>query len=165
MSYIAQNEIEQFLFDDCQITDFKSDEKDIRFTLEALIVLEGNSQNSNYTKSYADTTILTLKDAKIESITLAGYKLYDANDNLLEEIPDKSVAKVEWNKCLTALKDMYLYRVYLVEKTEDGFVYDFETEQFSVEPVPDLREDSYIIRISFSESVFSWDKYLNRVQG
>jgi len=47
--------------------------------LEALIVKERNTQNSNYIQGYADTTKLLLKAGEIVSPTLAGYKVYDAN--------------------------------------------------------------------------------------
>lgn len=171
MAFVSKNEIEQFSFDDCQIDRIENTEKDIILYLDALIVKERNSQNSNFTLSYADTVKATLKNAKIYSVILAGYRVYDANDNLLEEIPDEAIPEPKWKNILKGLGSAYLYRMSELSKEEaaglednPSFVYDIEVETFSDAEVPDLRDDAYTIRIGFDESVFTWDRYLNRVQ-
>ena len=56
MAYKSMDEIEQFRFDDCQIDSFRTIGQDLILEVEALIVRANNSQNTNYTESYADTT-------------------------------------------------------------------------------------------------------------
>ena len=65
MGFKSVNEIEKFTFDDCVISSFKVNEAGIILVLEALIVDSNNSQNTNYTESYADTTTVRLLDGKI----------------------------------------------------------------------------------------------------
>lgn len=163
MSFVSKNEIEQFSFDDCQIAEFNIASDYIELKLDGLIVNERNTQNANFTKSYADTTKLRLNDGKILSVVIAGFSVYDADDNLIERIDDKEVAPMEWDSIPNKIKGAYLYRM-LGEKNDDRYVYDLEIEQYTETGVPDLRDDTYIIKIEFSESIFSWDKYLNRVQ-
>lgn len=164
MPFVSKNEIENFSFEDCQVTDFEKSDNDIVMLLEALIVKERNTQNANFTQSYADVTKLILKDAKICSVTLAGYKVYDANDNLLEEIEDRDIPEADWAGILKDLKNTYLYRCIQDTDYKEGYCYDFEFEHFSDAQNIDLKEDTFVITIKFSESVFSWDRYLNRVQ-
>ena len=67
MGFQSVNEIEQFNFDDCYVTEFEVSESQIDLLLEALIVRKNNSQNSNFTESYAGTTGLKLSGGKIIS--------------------------------------------------------------------------------------------------
>ena len=171
MSFVSKNEIEQFSFDDCQISKIENTKEDLVLYLDALIVRERNSQNTNFTLSYADTTKVTLKNFRIYSAFLAGYKMYDANDKLLSEIPDREIAVTEWDSSLKKCEGAYLYR--MMKATEEeasgledkrAFVYDIEVENYTDEGIPDFTGDTYVFRVGFDESVFSWDRYLNRVQ-
>ena len=163
MKFVSNNELGMFDFSDCKIGDVNYDGNVLVFTLESLIVLENNSQNSNYTKSYADTTIMTLKNCVIQSAYIAGYKVYDANDNLVEQIDDISVEKTEYNKMIEGFKDSYLCRAMKCE-SDQGYVYELEVEQEGEEQFQDLRSDMYVVKVEFSEAVCEWDRYLNRVQ-
>ena len=95
MGFKSVNEIEKFTFDDCVISSFKVNEAGIILVLEALIVDSNNSQNTNYTESYADTTTVRLLDGKIISAKKDGYRYYDANEVLMEEVPDTVLSDVE----------------------------------------------------------------------
>ena len=163
MKFVSKNELGLFDFSDCRISNVKCDGNMLEFTLESLIVLENNSQNSNYTKSYADTTIMTLKNCTIQSAYIAGYKVYDANDNLVEQIDDISVEKTEYKKMIEGFKDSYLCRVMKCE-SDQGYVYELEVEQEGEEQFQDLRSDMYVVKVEFLEAVCEWDRYLNRVQ-
>lgn len=163
MAFVSRNEIGQFDFSDCCIKEIGYDGNDLVFELEALIVLENNTQNSNYTKSYADVAKLTLKDCEVISMFVAGYKEYDANDCIVADIPDKPIAEDAYMDTIGSMKDSYLYRFIKVSE-DDGYSYDFEVEQSGPDELVDLRSDTYVVRVKFSECVVKWDKYLNRVQ-
>lgn len=164
MAFISKNELEQFEYDDCLAEKVEKSGDDIVIMLSSLIVKERNSQNANFTRSYADTARLTLKNAAVESIIIAGYRVYDANDNLLEEVPDRAVEIEAYADIFKKISGYYMYRV-LSDKADNGFVYDFEFENADTGEIPDMREDAFVVRIRFSEAVISWDRYLNRVQG
>ena len=162
--FCSINELDKFSYDDCVINSFKVLDNSITLELEALVVKANNSQNSNYTESYADVTVMRLVDAKIERIILAGYKVYDADDNLLEEIPDKEIEADGYDEIISKLSGAYLYRVLQMDKIGDKEIYDFEIEFESGEQMQDLRNDTYVLSIAMSKSEVSWDRYLNRVQ-
>ena len=65
------------------------------FLVEALIVAPHNSQNHNFTKSYADETTIRFENAKVIKGIREGYKRYDADDNLLETIEDQPLSIAE----------------------------------------------------------------------
>ena len=87
VAYKSVDELEHFRFDDCQIDTFAVTENGVELMVEALIVRADNSQNTNYTESYAGTTKIRITDGKLIRCVRDGYKYYDANDVLQYEVP------------------------------------------------------------------------------
>ena len=163
MGFKSVNEIEKFTFDDCVVSSFKANEAGIILVLEALIVDSNNSQNTNYTESYADTTTVRLLDGKIISAKKDGYKYYDANEVLLEEVPDTVLSDEETDNIIKTCEGAYLY---YMEKDADNLssenIYNIGLEFTDEED--NTAADSYEIKVSFKEAIFTWERYLNRVQ-
>lgn len=163
MGFQSVNEIETFDFQDCQIISFEIRENQIFLELEALIVKANNSQNTNYTESYAGTTKVKFENAKICSGVLEGYQYFDANDVLLEQIPDKPMSEENLASLPALCKNAYLYAAEKIKEADLLFHYCLRIESAENEE-PDLKSDSYQIELSFEKAVFCWERYLNRVQ-
>lgn len=159
----SENELDKFIFDDCVISDINFLDSDIVFELDALIVGERNSQNTNFTRSYADTAKMQLFNVDIKNMFVAGYKVFDADDNLLETIEDKPVSKEDYQSVLKKLNGAYLYRMLKNDSNDGKFEFDMEIESAYDGNVQDLRSDTFVISVSFDKCVISWDRYLNRV--
>ena len=160
MKFNSRNEIETFSFNDAEITGYSCDNTCVEFKLEALIVEPSNSQNTNFTKSYADSTVLRLDSGEILSGFKEGYSYYDANDTLIEKVDDKEMSIDEITNLLKDSKGAYLFDV---KKCEEGYVFGIEfvgEDQF--DPSED---DTYYVTFKGKDISVSWDKYLNRVQG
>lgn len=157
MKYNSINELDKFEYKDCYINEIRFDDKVITFIVEALIVKASNSNNTNYTDSYADVTEIRLDNASINKIIKLGYKRYDADDNLIDEIAD-----VETDLGMKELKAL-LANAYLtsVSREADNTIKVFV--ELSDED-PCAITDEYEIDILCSDVTISWDKYLNRVQ-
>lgn len=159
MGFQSVNELEQFSFQDAQIKDFQVSEGVIFFELEAVIVKARNSQNANFTDSYAGTLSMRLLGGKIQKAVKEGYKYYDANDVLVEEIPDEALSEEEIAALVKASKDYYLFDVVKVEddqNTTGHFLYLFGLDADE--------ETSYWFQIEFDKSILEWERYMNRVQ-
>lgn len=162
MAFQSINEIEKFSFEDCRINKLQVMENQIYMELEALIVKPDNSQNTNYTESYAATTTVKLPGGKLLSGIKDGYKYYDANDVLIKEVPDEELSPEQLEAFPKTCEGAYLYAL-TKEKQEDDLCYytmgvEFEDEE------DNTTADSYQLKICFEKAVFSWETYLNRVQ-
>lgn len=157
MKFKTVNEIGEFIYKDCFINEVHLSGEDVSLMVEALIVKSSNSMNSNYTNSYAGDTNILFSKGKIKSITLVGLKKYDANDNLIEEIPDKVVEKTDV-EIKGLFEGAYLASMEEIEKGIYSLYIELATE--------DATEvtDSYEMMIECEEVIIEWDKYLNRVQ-
>lgn len=162
MKYKSVNEIDKFRYDDCVLADIKVDDTCIVLVLEALIVKRDNSQNTNYTESYAGTTNVTIKGGKITAGIKDGYKYYDANDVLIREVLDTKLDDNELKALPKLCQGAYLYDI--SESTDDfgnkcyvlGIEFVDEEEQ--------AMGDSYRIFITGEDIVCEWERYMNRVQ-
>lgn len=159
MAFVAVNELEHFGFQDAQIQKAVYENGVLEIELEAVIVRSNNSQNSNYTDSYAGTLIMRLDGANIQKGVKEGYKYYDANDVLKEEIPDTPLSEQEIKSLLESSKGAYLFDVVKVNEEENTtghylYLFGMDTDE----------ETSYWLQIEFDQSKLSWERYMNRVQ-
>ena len=162
MGFRSENEIEQFCFDDCQIIKFEVKENMIRMELEALIVKRNNSQNTNFTESYAGTTEVRLLGGKIIKVVKDGYRYYDANEVLISEIPDKELSYEETEELLKSCNGAYLY--FMEKEKEESNIFYYTIGIEFVDKEENTMSDSYSMSVSLDKAVFNWEHYMNKVQ-
>lgn len=155
------NEIENFRYDDCRIIRRKNTESDIVIDVEALIVKSNNSQNSNFTESYADVTQLCFEKGTVIRGIKDGMKKYDANEKLVEEVPDVTLDEASLNNVWGNLGGMYLQGI---ERIADTNEYVLFLEKANEDQYDTLPSDTYQVKIQCDNVIISWDRYLNRVQ-
>lgn len=180
----STNELDKFSYNDCVIKAVTIRESTIALQVEALIVEPDNSQNTNYTRSYAGDSSITYTQGQIFKVVKEGYRYYDANDVLQEEVPDAVLSEEEITTLLTQLTDTYLYDIQMV-KPEDvkdspilaGGEPDASNSlernfcvlgiEFPPEDPNDLslRTDSYQIMVAYGSVTVQWERYMNRVEG
>lgn len=162
MGFQSVNEIEKFSFENCRICKFQVEEQQVSMELEALIVKPDNSQNTNYTESYAGDTKVKLEQCSILSGIKDGYKYYDANDVLLKEVPDEALSQEQLTQLFASCSGAYLFSMEQLKKEDDKYYYEMSIEFQDEED--NTVADSYRLQICFTKAVFCWEQYLNRVQ-
>lgn len=150
------NETDKFRYDDCIINKFVVDDKGILMEVEALIVKAENSQNSNYTESYAADTTITMNGAKITKVIKDGYKRYDANDNLIEKVEDVEVS-FESEKFMKLFEGQCLLAIDCIEDR----IYEIRMGLYDEDPT--VMTDSYCFVVECPKVDITWERYMNRV--
>lgn len=150
------NEVDKFRYDDCVITDVEFGDNSVKLTVEALIVKANNSQNSNFTDSYAGDTTIFFKKAKPVMGVKIGYKKYDANDKLIEEVPDEEIdiASSDFKKLF---RNMYLNDLVKAGNSCSICVSGMDDD-------PTVVCDSYELCLECEEVSMTWERYMNKVQ-
>lgn len=153
MRFQLENQLEQFIFQDSQLVSWKSGDN-IQLEIAAPVAKATNPRNESMEERYIETIQLHLLDARVESIVKEGYKYYDANDVLVEQVPDQPVAPLEYDS--------------IIKKCVDGQAYLFQLEPqqvengFSYRMFLDLEETTYMITVSFSKSIAEWERFQNK---
>lgn len=161
MSFVSINEIESFRYDDCYIIGRKDTGSDMVLEVKALIVKGDNSQNANFTDSYADVAQIILKKGSIVKGIKDGIKRYDADGKLIEEIEDVILDNDNLSQLCNNLEGMYLQEIERVNDTDDYVIF---TERASDEPYETFSSDTYQIKVHCDGITIRWDRYLNRVE-
>lgn len=163
MKFKSVNEIEKFSFEDCVINKFEVRNDMICLELEALIVKPDNSQNTNYTESYAGTTEVRLMGGNIISAVKEGFRYYNADDVLISEKPDEPLTETQIQEVTKASEGAYLFSMVKKGETDGRYVYTVGIEFVDEEELNTVA-DSYLLEVAFEKAVFAWDFYMNRVQ-
>lgn len=119
--------------------------------VEGAVVKDNNSQNESYTDKYADQMEIRFKNPVIEAVLLEGHKYYDANDNLVEEVPDQKLAEDEYEKIFGKFKENYIF--YGGKPEADKKCYQM---------IVDVDEDSYIVSFYYDKVIAGWNHFLNK---
>ena len=159
--YISKNEAEGFSYEDSIITGLQIEDDGIYLLVEALVVEPQNSQNTNFQRSYADTATITFAEGKVVNAVKEGFKRYDADDKLLEEIPDREMDRAQLDSLLAGLKGQYLYDLKAAGQENDTRNYVLGIEQ-ATDDLTGVDADSYQILIQCRDMTVSWERYMNR---
>lgn len=119
--------------------------------VEGAVVKDNNSQNEYYADKYADQMEIRFKNPVIEAVLLEGHKYYDANDNLVEEVPDQKLAEDEYEKIFGKFKENYIF--YGGKPEADKKCYQM---------IIDVDEDSYIVSFYYDKVIAGWNHFLNK---
>ncbi len=119
--------------------------------VEGAVVKDNNSQNEYYTDKYSDQMEIRFKNPVIEAVLLEGHKYYDANDNLVEEVPDQELAEDEYEKIFGKFKENYIF--YGGKPEADKKCYQM---------IVDVDEDSYIVSFYYDKVIAGWNHFLNK---
>ena len=149
------DEINNFSFEDCVLTGMERAEDGLILDVEALIVRENNSQNTNFTESYAGPTKIKFENCKITNLIKVGFKYYNADGLLIKTVPDEEISKLQWESLFKSFPGNYLADI----ETGDGY-YIIVIEMSEEDGT---QGNSYLIKAEASSTIVTWDKYLNRV--
>lgn len=164
MKYKSVDEIEKFSFNDCVIRSFRIEDGRVELELDALIVEPTNSQNKNFTRSFADITSVRFLGGKLEYAIRDGYRLRDPNGKITEEKPDTILSAEEAAPIPKTCEGTYLYAIENQAKTNGRKTVSLNVEFPQENQYDTLITDSYRFYISYDKAVFEWDRFLNKVQ-
>ena len=152
MKYKCVNQTDKFSFRDAQIQRCRYNTDVLMMEVDGVIARYDHPCNETLTDRYIDTVSIRLKKPVIRSFFLEGAKYYDANDVLLEEIPDRDIDPGDYEKIFEKLKQAYIFKV--LAKEED----DCQVLEIAV----DVGEDTYWFETKCEKAVFEWDNFLNK---
>lgn len=165
MKFECTNELQNFSFEDCTIRRFDVTDAAITFEVEALIVKPSNSQNTNYTESYAGTAQIRLVGGKLLSGRKEGFRYYDADDRLVSETPDEEMSQEQLKEFPKQCTDAFLFRLANREESSKELLLDLSIEFPAEEEYAAPSDaDSFALTVSCEKVIIGWDQYLNRVQ-
>ena len=160
MKYKSVDEIDTFSFRDATITRCNYSEKQgiLVFELDGAIVRENNSANELYTDRYVSDMQIRFVEPEIEALLLEGHSYYDANDVLLEKVPDEPVDSSDYDKVLAGFAGS---PIFFAGQPKDSIT-DDGRKCFQL--IVDVEEESYVFSFYYDKVVAEWEHFMNKVQ-
>lgn len=148
MGYYTTDEFEHFYFSGAQILEIKEYRDQLIFHLGYVTILPENSCNRDVREM--GTNELTLKFLHVTdiTITLEGYKVFDADGNLKEKYEDEVIEKKEFQAVYETLKGSEIYGV-----RKEGNAYTFYL---------DMEERTYLFTVTAESNSQEWQRFMNK---
>lgn len=156
MKYKCVNELDKFGFQDAGVISFDYRDGMLSLELEGMIAKYDNPHNQKYEDCYISAAQIRFKGAKILTFFLEGAKYYDANDVLLEEVPDTDILPEAYRETIGRFKQGVIFMVREKAAVQDG--------ARGCMMAVDVEEDTYWIEITYEKVVIEWDRFMNKVQ-
>ena len=145
--YRTINELNNFQFEEAYIDDMSFSGGCFTAQLENVKILPENSCNRDIRVMRTNDLKFTIKSAELTEIIIEGYKRFDADGKLIENVDDENV-DLEKNPGL--LSELSGATIYSIEKNDDNYVICVETE-----------EQIFDIKIKGEDNVQEWERFLN----
>ena len=150
MRFHTENEIENFDFRESYLQEIVQMSGNFRTIIDQVKIKPENSINRDIRLMRTNNLGLHLIDAVVTSIVEEGVKIYNADQVLQQEIPDRVLEESEYTQLYQSLEGCEIYNI---EKKEG--VYEFAI---------DGEERSYLICVQGSGDTQDWDRFMNLEQ-
>ena len=147
MKYTTTNELSGFDFKDAYIGEIRAMSETFTMGLDNVTILPENSKNRDIRKMRTNQLLLKIQGAKIMDFVEEGYKIYDANGNLKEQIKDRPIPSEEYTEEFKKLESCVINTL-----EKDGAVYEFSI---------DTEDHTYLLRVEGTEDIEEWERFMS----
>lgn len=147
MKYKTTNELEHFEFRDACIAELRAANGVFSMILDNVIILPENSCNRDIRRMRTNQLQLRIGEAVIETFMEEGYKVYDANGNVMRQEADRPVDAGDYADTFKNLEGCILYAI---EKKEGAYEISIDTE-----------DHTFFLRITGEHDTEEWERFMN----
>lgn len=147
MKYRTTNELEHFQFRDACIAEMRASAGGFTMVLDNVIILPENSCNRDIRRMRTNQLCFRIGEASIEQFIEEGYKVYDANGNVMRQEADRPVTEEEYADTFKNLEGCILYGI---EKKEKAYEISIDTE-----------DHTFFLQVMGETDTEEWERFMN----
>lgn len=148
MKYKTIDEWEHYNFSEAVIGDIQTASGFFHLILDNVTILSDNSCNRDIRDMRANDFMLKIIDSEITMLIQEGYKVLDANGNLMQKYED---TEIEAEDFADVIKELVEGTIYQAQKKESEYEFIIDTE-----------EHTYVLTITGTSDEEEWDRFLNK---
>ena len=149
MNFITTNEFDNFIFSEVHISDVRYSGDVFTIVLDDVKILPENSKNRDIRTMRTNGLVLKLNNAKILSLIEEGYKIYDADGNLMKTEDDIAIEEADYTEVMNNFLDGYAFVIEKSSNNEFVFVIDGANER------------TYNLVVYAESDSEEWDRFMN----
>lgn len=159
MKYNSVDEIDTMSFRDATIVRcvFSAKQGVLEFELDGAMVRENNSANELYSDRYVSDMQVRFINPDVEALLLEGHKYYDANDVLVESVPDKPVDESDYDEVMKSFEGRVIFFAG-TPKEKTG-----TSDRKCFQMIIDVEEESYVLSFYYDKVIAQWEHFMNKV--
>ena len=147
MSFFTENVVETFDFGEAHVSELRFGLGPFYMLLDNVKILEKNSCNRDVRTMRTNGLTFRITDPQIVAVIEDGYKLYNADGVLQQEVPDRNVEPEEYAD--------------LCSQLEDAVIYELKREDDIYHIAIDGEEHAYTLKIRGSGDSEEWQRFMN----
>ena len=147
MGFFTENEVETFDFGEAHVSELRFGLGPFYMLLDNVKILEKNSCNRDVRTMRTNGLMFRIIDPQIVTVTEEGYKIYNADGVLQQEVPDRVVDPGEYAP--------------LCEQLEDAVVYELKKAGDRYRIAIDGEEHAYTLEVKGSGDSEEWQRFMN----
>lgn len=151
MKYQTIDSLDGFSFKEAAIFDVEYTSSHLKLQLANVTILSSNEHNRDIMDMRTNDLFLTFEKPMILLIIKEGYNVYDANEQLIEKVPDKIIPETDYASMIQSLPESSIYSIDILSK--DHCVINIDTSD---------NRASYRIELTFQHSIVQWDRFLKK---
>lgn len=160
MKYKCTDHLDKFYFRDACMEKCEFNSGLMTWQVSGIVARYHNPANETLVDRYMDTADVRFKNPVIRRFVLEGAKLYNADDVLVEEIPDTVIPEAEYESLFRRFSGGILFAVLPKDPVGEGrqvceFAVDLENEE-------EETTETYWVEVEYDKVLFEWDRFLNK---
>ena len=157
MKFEIRDNLKAFAFAESSVEISKFTDECWELILHGVIAKYNNPLNSRYEDVFIGETTLQFDNPVIDRFLLEGCKRYDANDVLLEEVPDQELDPLTAPEIFKDMEDGVIFRIFEKDSDREGM--------HCLEMAVDANEaDTYWLDLYFTGSYVGWERFVGPVE-
>ena len=159
MRYNSVDEIDTMSFRDATIVRcvFSAKQGVLEFELDGAMVRENNSANELYSDRYVSDMQVIFINPGVEALLLEGHKYYDANDVLVESVPDKPIDESDYDDVMKKFEGRVIFFAGTPKEKKET------SDRKCFQMIVDVDEDSYVLSFYYDKVIAQWEHFMNKV--
>lgn len=159
MRYNSVDEIDTMSFRDATIVRcvFSAKQGVLEFELDGAMVRENNSANELYSDRYVSDMQVRFINPSVEALLLEGHKYYDANDVLVESVPDKPIDESDYDDVMKKFEGRVIFFAGTPKEKKET------SDRKCFQMIVDVDEDSYVLSFYYDKVIAQWEHFMNKV--
>lgn len=159
MRYNSVDEIDTMSFRDATIVRcvFSAKQGVLEFELDGAMVRENNSANELYSDRYVSDMQVRFINPGVEALLLEEHKYYDANDVLVESVPDKPIDESDYDDVMKKFEGRVIFFAGTPKEKKET------SDRKCFQMIVDVDEDSYVLSFYYDKVIAQWEHFMNKV--
>lgn len=158
MRFKTENDLKTISINEMKIEKMRLLENTLELTMEGARIAANNPHNNRFEEVYSMQTQVLFRDVSLHAFREQGYKYYDADGNLLDEVPSKDLSEEERKQVVEEASGDYVYQLTCLDEEQGIWLLIFD-----VEDEDNCIVDTFEIEFTFGSSLISWDRFAGPV--